>query len=129
MLSAALFGASGGIASAAPGPNYKDETDVTPLANDGPLVANTTYQLSYNSSGNATKASGGGTLSGPNVFLGWKTQRICQDANGTVRIINLLNQPKKGGNRDYEWIVISIVDEIESVDLVPFDDTDPACEP
>jgi len=129
MMSAALFGASGAIASAAPGPTYRDEADVTPLTNDGPLVANQTYHLSYNSSGTeGGKVSGGFTLSGPNnVFLGGKTELICQDADGATRIINRLNPPKKGGSPDYEWLVIRIENGIETVDVVPFTEPDPTC--
>jgi hypothetical protein len=127
-----------------PGPNFrvsrdrirrrrckrKGEVTFRQMGDDPPLDDGTTYTLSYNSSGGSgKKASGGFTLYGTDgSFLGGKTIDLCQYPDGTTRIINSVNPPKKSGVQEAAYLIITIdKDGNETVDAVQARIPAPTC--
>ena len=132
LMFAALLGGSAGTAYAVSSVNLKGEGTFTQATKDAPLDSATDYIVSYNSSGGpGKKASGGFTLSETDgtFVIGGKTISFCQYDNGTTRIINSVNPPKKNGVQEAAYLTITLNQSnvVTAVDAVQDPASTPSC--
>ena len=105
-LGAALFATSAPAAIAAAGSSAKGDVGVN-LTGDETL-ANGAYTISFNSSGNGTKSSGGYSVTGPQrFFLSGRTVRYCP-LGSVIAIVNTVDPKKSSQTFNDDYFVIYV---------------------